>query len=192
MAIAGAGTEAVSIAVPLLLIAWGAAGMSPLRGRIDDVLLRIVFAGVAVVFVRLAWRILQWEFERAVVTNEKVIHISGVVSRRVASTPLSKVSEFSVRQPPLGRLLNYGSLVVDVPGGREQALHGLSRLPDPAHVYRLVSSRSARRSESGPSAAAVGPPPSAPWDQDATTIIRVVPPPSPPEVWKDDDLQGFS
>ena len=73
------------------------------------------------------------------ITDEKVIHIEGVLQRRIASTPLAKVSEFTVRQPLLGRVFDYGQLVVDVPGGRDQALHGLDFLPDPAGMYRLVS-----------------------------------------------------
>jgi len=118
---------------------------------------RIAFLVVTWFVARMAWRVLQWEFERVVITDEKVIHIEGVLQRRIASTPLAKVSEFTVRQSLLGRVFGYGSLVVDVPGGRDQALHGLAFIPDPAGVYRMVSDlgRRGRAKEGGGSAAPV-------------------------------------
>ena len=141
----------LQLVVPLLLAAWGLAGIRLLRGPVADWSVRACFVLVVVFVVGYAWRVLQWEFERVVVTDEKVIHIEGVLQRRIASTPLAKVSEFTVRQPLLGRLFHYGSLVVDVPGGRDQALHGLAFVPDPAGVYRMVSdlARRGRTREGG-------------------------------------------
>jgi hypothetical protein len=129
---------------PLALAAWGIAGIEVLRGDVGTWLLRIGFVAMFVLLAMLAGRVLEWEFERVVVTDEKVIHVSGVLSRRIASTPLAKVSEFTVRQPFVGRIFDFGSLVVDVPGGRDQALHGLAFLPDPSGLYRLVSDQARR------------------------------------------------
>lgn len=129
---------------PLLVAAWGIAGTELLRGAVGTWMLRAIFLFMLLLVGRLAWRVLAWEFERVVITDEKVIHLAGVLDRRIASTPLAKVSEFTVRQPLLGRFFDYGSLVVDVPGGRDQALHGLAFLPDPAGLYRLVSDQARR------------------------------------------------
>jgi uncharacterized membrane protein YdbT with pleckstrin-like domain len=142
-AILGSVLEAVGLAAPLTLVAWGAGGFAVLRGAPYRTLLGLIALLLLGVLVRLAWRVLAWEHERVLVTDEKVVHVHGVLSRRIASTPIAKVSEFSVRQPLLGRILGFGSLVVDVPGGREQALHGCDFLPDPTAVYRMVSGRGA-------------------------------------------------
>ncbi len=139
-----AALDTAGLVLPLAIAAWGIAGIEPLRGAVGTWLLRIVFIVMFALVVRLGWRVLAWDFERIVVTDEKVIHVSGVLSRRIASTPLAKVSEFTVRQPLLGRVFDYGSLVVDVPGGRDDALHGLAHLPDPAGLYRLVSDQARR------------------------------------------------
>jgi hypothetical protein len=139
-----AAIDTMALIVPLALAAWGIAGIELLRGAGGTWLLRIAFVVMLALVVRLAWRVLEWEFERVVVTDEKVIYVSGVLGRRIASTPLAKVSEFTVRQMLVGRLFDYGSLVVDVPGGRDDALHGLAFLPDPAGLYRLVSDRARR------------------------------------------------
>lgn len=137
--------------VPLLLATWGIAGVESLQNDVGTWIVRGAFVVMVVLVAQLAWSVMAWEFERVVVTDEKVIHIEGVLQRRIASTPLAKVSEFTVAQPLLGRIFDFGSLVVDVPGGREQALHGLSYLPDPAGLYRLVSdtARRGRVSEGG-------------------------------------------
>ena len=157
LALLGAARDMALFVTPLLLAAWGLAGVRLLHGPVADWGVRIAFVLVFGFVARLAWRVLQWEFERVVITDEKVIHIEGVLQRRIASTPLAKVSEFTVRQPLLGRIFGYGSLVVDVPGGRDQALHGLSFIPDPAGVYRMVSDlgRRGRAKEGGGSAAPV-------------------------------------
>jgi hypothetical protein len=139
-----AALDMFALLAPLLLAAWGVAGTELLRGPVGSWMLRVLFLVMAALVARLAWRVLGWEFERVVVTEEKVIHLAGVLDRRIASTPLATVSEFTVRQPLLGRIFDYGSLVVDVPGGRDQALHGLAFLPDPAGLYRLVSDQARR------------------------------------------------
>jgi hypothetical protein len=144
LALVRAALDTGGLLVPLLLAAWGIAGTELLRGPVGSWLLRILFVLMLGLVARLAWRVLGWEFERVMVTQEKVIHVSGVLDRRIASTPLAKVSEFTVRQPLVGRIFDYGSLVVDVPGGRDQALHGLAFLPDPAGLYRLVSDQARR------------------------------------------------
>lgn len=142
--------DSLVLLLPLAIAAWGISGVELLRGAPGTWLLTGVFGVMFVLVLRMAWRVLGWEFERIVITDEKVIHLAGVLNRRIASTPLSKVSEFTVRQPVIGRMLDYGSLVVDVPGGREQALHGIHCLPDPAGVYRLVSEQARRgRSREG-------------------------------------------
>ena len=139
-----AAIDTMGLVLPLLVAAWGIAGIELLRGAVGTWLLRLLFLMMLALVARLAWRVLAWEFERVVVTDEKVIHVAGVLDRRIASTPLAKVSEFTVRQPIIGRIFDYGSLVVDVPGGRDQALHGLAFLPDPAGLYRLVSGQARR------------------------------------------------
>jgi len=138
-ALVGAAVRVFGLLAPLILMAWGVAGVELLRGEPGMWILRVLFLGMFVLVARLGWAVLEWEFERVVITGEKVIHIDGVLQRRIASTPLAKVSEFTVRQPLVGRIFDFGMLVVDVPGGRDQALHGMSFLPDPAGMYRLVS-----------------------------------------------------
>ncbi len=136
--------------VPMLLIAYGVAGIEILPWVFIRLVRGLVVAALIVVLARLVFRILEWDVSRVVITNEQLVHVRGVLVRRISSTPLVKVTEMSVVQTPVGRLFGFGSLVVDSPGG-DRALHGLRYLPDPASIHRLIvdSARSRRASEGG-------------------------------------------
>lgn len=132
--------EALSLLAPLMLVAWGAAGISLLRDNaVGQTIVMVAFLAMVLVVARLAWSVLGWEFARLLVTNEKVVLAHGILHRRIASTPLVKVSELTVSQSVFGRMFGYGSLVVDAPGGGEMPLHGLTFIPQPARLYRLIS-----------------------------------------------------
>ncbi len=164
-ALVGALRDALVLIVPLVMFAWGIAGL-PFGGlmRIEVggerivwwVLAALLVVGVVVV-IRLAGAVIAWEFERAVITSEKVMHIQGVLHRRIAATPLVKLSEMQVSQGVVGRMLGFGALLMDAPGGGTP-LHGLRYLPDPAAAWRLVTStaRGRREAEGGSGGSASG------------------------------------
>jgi membrane protein YdbS with pleckstrin-like domain len=157
-AIVQAFIDAVMLFVPLLVAMWGIDGIKMLDNVIGDTLIYAAFAIMLVLVCRLFWRILEWEFARVLVTSEKLVHVHGILNRRIASTPLVKVSELTVSQPLLGRVFGYGSLVIDTPGGGELPLHGLSYIPDPAAMYRMITDV-ARHERAWEGGAAVDPAP---------------------------------
>lgn len=97
------------------------------------------FAGWLVLAATLyaTWQVLEWWLARYVITNERVIFIQGIMTRKVSAVPLSKVTDTTFRRTPLGLLLNYGDLLLDAPGERP-GLPTLTKLPDSEEVYRLM------------------------------------------------------
>jgi uncharacterized membrane protein YdbT with pleckstrin-like domain len=95
--------------------------------------------------VRFAWVVLVWWMDRLVVTDHRIFEISGVLSRRVASMPLTKVTDMTYRRTVGGRIFGYGDLMVETAGQR-QALDRIQYLPDPDLFYRTVTSLVATRS----------------------------------------------
>jgi membrane protein YdbS with pleckstrin-like domain len=85
-----------------------------------------------------AWQILDWRIERFMVTNRRVLLISGILTRNVAIMPLMKVTDLTYQQSPLGRILNYGSFILES-AGQQQALSRVDFLPQPAKRYQQVS-----------------------------------------------------
>ena len=109
--------------------------LSPGSG--DDLIDRIL-AGVVVVFVlRLLWRVANWWEARIVLTSRRLLEVSGLLTRRVASMALDKVTDTTYRRSVLGRILGYGDLCVESPG-QEQGLYTIDHLPRPDEFYRTV------------------------------------------------------
>jgi membrane protein YdbS with pleckstrin-like domain len=84
-----------------------------------------------------AWRVADWYFDRFILTNKRVMVVNGIVTRRVAMMPLLRVTDMKYEQSPLGRLLNYGTFVLES-AGQEQALREVKHLPNPNELYLRV------------------------------------------------------
>jgi hypothetical protein len=95
---------------------------------------------VAIFFAaRLAWRMWEWWVDRIVVTDRRIFEVSGIVTRKVASMPLAKVTDMTYQRSLLGRLLGYGDFVVESPGQR-QGIYRINHLRKPDDFYRTVTS----------------------------------------------------
>jgi uncharacterized membrane protein YdbT with pleckstrin-like domain len=84
------------------------------------------------------WHWLTWHTEEFVITDRRVLLIDGVLSRRVAIMPLSKVTDLTYRRSIPGRLLGYGAFVVES-AGQHQAFNQINFLPSPDRLYQDVS-----------------------------------------------------
>jgi len=91
------GAEAV-VALTLLL----ASGVVWIEVAWLPVLAALAVAGHA------AWLALAAHRDRFVITNMRVFRVHGVLSRSLATMPLSRILDITVRRPLLGRLLGYG------------------------------------------------------------------------------------
>jgi hypothetical protein len=124
---------------------------------------------IALVFlVRFAWAAVQWWATRIIVTDRRILEISGVVSRRVASMPLPQVTDTTYHRSIGGRLLGYGDLVVESPG-RHPGLSHIGYVPRPDDFYRIVMSLMNASSGDAPDEIEV-----APGDEDTGEIPQVV------------------
>ncbi len=93
-------------------------------------------SSLAVIFF--AWQVFDWWLTSLVVTDHRVYEVSGILSRNVASMPLSKMTDITYHRSPAGRLLGYGELILES-AGQEQALSRITNLPDPLNFYRTVT-----------------------------------------------------
>lgn len=81
----------------------------------------------------LGWQVAEWRFDRFVVTDKRVVLISGLLTRRVAMMPLIKVTDMTYERSFLGQLLGYGAFVMES-AGQDQALHRIDHVPRPDEV----------------------------------------------------------
>jgi uncharacterized membrane protein YdbT with pleckstrin-like domain len=83
------------------------------------------------------WRVAYWHFYRFILTNKRIMLIQGIIARDVAMMPLLRVTDMKYEQTPMGRLLNYGTFVIES-AGQDQALREIDYLPQPNDIYLWV------------------------------------------------------
>jgi hypothetical protein len=103
----------------------------------NHVLVLIVWLAFGVLLVRLAWKAINWWVDYFVVTSERLVLSSGLLVRKIAMMPLTKVTDMSFRRSLGGRLLGYGEFIVES-AGQDQALRNIEYLPYPEDLYLLV------------------------------------------------------
>jgi membrane protein YdbS with pleckstrin-like domain len=90
-----------------------------------------------IVMFWVAWRVADWYYDRFILTNKRVMVVNGIITRRVAMMPLLRVTDMKYEQSPMGRMLNYGTFVLES-AGQEQALREVKHLPNPNELYLRV------------------------------------------------------
>ena len=123
----------VTTIVALLFVLWVGAVAPASLGVLTDLLWWAWFAVVA----RMAWKLLEWRNDWFVATDKRLLLTYGLITRKVAMMPLTKVTDMSYTRSPPGRLLGYGRFIMES-AGQDQALRSVNWVPDPDHTYRAI------------------------------------------------------
>lgn len=107
----------------------GGTGSSPV--------VRLVWAAALVVLAWALWRWAEWRNERFVVTDKRILLFRGFVTKRVPMMPLTKVTDMTYERSILGRLLGYGTFVLES-AGQDQALSRIDHVPNSDENYRKI------------------------------------------------------
>jgi uncharacterized membrane protein YdbT with pleckstrin-like domain len=105
------------------------AGSEELETAVSLVLLALLFA--------LLWAILEWWSERIVLTDKRIFETRGLLTRKVASMPLSKVTDMTYERTPQAKFLGYGEFRLES-AGQDQGLNHIRFVPEPDWFYRTV------------------------------------------------------
>ncbi len=125
---------------PVLLALGGLIGAVVLSDTIlkdQTSLVYLVWIGWGILLVRLAWKTLDWSVDYFVVTSQRMILTSGVLTRKVAMMPLVKVTDMSFQRSFWGRLFGYGEFILES-AGQDQALRTVDHIPYPEQLYLEV------------------------------------------------------
>lgn len=99
-------------------------------------LLPIIGWAVLVVTLPVAiYQYLQWRFLEQAVTNRRLVHKEGIISRRTAEMKLSAIETIDMDQSILGRILGYGHVRIT---GRGMSAVVLRAVKDPVAVKRTI------------------------------------------------------
>ena len=119
----------------VLLLAVVALIVAAALGAHDLVLLALGVV-VLVALARLVTRYLRWTTSEFVVTTDRLILRSGIVSKRGIEIPLERVNTVFFHQRFGERLLRYGDLVVE--SGGERGRQVISDVPHPERVQSVI------------------------------------------------------
>jgi membrane protein YdbS with pleckstrin-like domain len=133
--------------------------------HVRDVLVLLLL----LVLIRALWRTFEWYREWFVGTDRRLMLTLGIITRKVAMIPLSKVTDMRYDRPPVGQILGYGSFILES-AGQDQAFREVEYVPHPDLLYRRISeelftpsaTRGLDRPAAGPKALPVQEP-TAPW-----------------------------
>lgn len=90
-----------------------------------------------ILFLRLAVKVAEWGETYFVVTSQRFILATGLLTRKVNMMPLSKVTDMSFQRSAMGRILGYGEFILES-AGQDQALTRVDHLPYPEQLYLEV------------------------------------------------------
>jgi hypothetical protein len=94
-----------------------------------------VWIPAAFVIARALWAASEWPGSYFVVTSERILVLSGIGRRAVATTPLSDLTDLTLVRSFGGRLAGYGTFCYG-PAGRERVL--FSPVPYPEQLYLVI------------------------------------------------------
>jgi uncharacterized membrane protein YdbT with pleckstrin-like domain len=98
----------------------------------------ITFYLALVAVVRFTVLTILWWIERIVITDKRVMLAQGFLVHKIAMMPLAKVTDLTFERSLRGRLLGYGTLIVES-AGQIQALNRIDYIPRPEEVYEALS-----------------------------------------------------
>ncbi len=86
---------------------------------------------VLVVFglARVGFSYILWWVEDYAVTNQKVVKVAGLLSKRTSGAALEKINDVVMEQGPLGRILGYGTLKVATASDTTDLVYQTMRAP---------------------------------------------------------------
>jgi hypothetical protein len=100
----------------------------------------VLLAVAAALLAHAAWQALSVYMDVFVITDLRVFRVTGVTpltTKKQASTPLSRILDITVSQPPLGQLLGYGHFTFES-AAQEQGLRDIKFVTDPMHRDKLI------------------------------------------------------
>lgn len=98
----------------------------------------LAFYIALIALMRLTIKVIEWYVERIVITNKRVMISQGIVTHNVGMMPLGKVTDLTFRRTLTGRVLNYGTMIVES-AGQIQALNKVRFMPRPEEIYEALS-----------------------------------------------------
>ena len=121
------------VLVGLALAGW----LTTAFAKSNGVAVLVIWVLWGILFLRLAVKVFEWSETYFVVTSQRFILATGLLTRKVNMMPLAKVTDMSFQRSAMGRILGYGEFILES-AGQDQALTNVGYLPYPEQLYLEV------------------------------------------------------
>lgn len=126
--------EPVALAIVGFVVAlWLSATLDERAAEFGDLVWWLWFALLG----RALFYLWEWQREWFIATDRRLLLIYGFVVRKVDMMPLGKVTDMTYHRTVAGRLLGYGTFVLES-AGQDQALSNLAFIPRPDATYKSI------------------------------------------------------
>ena len=98
----------------------------------------LTFYLALVAVLRFTVLVILWWTERIVVTDKRLMLSRGIITHNLGMMPLSKVTDLTFQRSLGGRMLGYGTVIVES-AGQNQAFERIGYLPRPEEIYEAIS-----------------------------------------------------
>jgi len=106
----------------------------------------VIGALVVLWFVVVIAEFVRWWTDKHVITNERLIHRSGLISKKGTEIPLEVINDVTFQQSAFERIVGSGDLLIESAGTHGQSSY--SDIPQPEHVQKQIyEAREARMAE---------------------------------------------
>ena len=129
----------------VLILAWSSDGF------VKDAAVWIVIALVVAWAIWLFVKYLAWTRTYFVVTNQRVVYRSGIVSRHGVEIPLERINNINFRQRIFERMIGAGNLDIESAGDQGSSTFDFVRHPDGVQqeIYKQMDVRDHRQATLG-------------------------------------------
>jgi hypothetical protein len=90
----------------------------------------------AIPFAELVRILLDWVNERYIITNRRVMEVTGIINKHVRDSALEKVNDVDLKQSIIGRILGYGT--VQIITGSDIGINLFHRISNPVRFKRAM------------------------------------------------------
>lgn len=122
-----------------LLGLFGAGFLSGQMTKHHGLLYDLIWLAALALVGNFVFRLAEWNEDRFIVTDRRIMMVTGLITRQVAMMPLARVTDMSYQRSVAGRLFGWGTFIIES-AGQDQALRTIDRLPSPDGLYSTVCS----------------------------------------------------
>lgn len=96
----------------------------------------VIYALVVLWFVVVVAEFMRWWTTQHVITNERVIHRTGLISKKGTEIPLEVINDVAFKQSMIERVFGSGDLLIESAGTHGQSSY--TDIPHPERVQKLI------------------------------------------------------